>query len=317
VNSNGLITPLREGTAGIYAVIDGRTASEEFNVFAAPAYDLMFDASPSGGSRELWIMSLGIDSVPRRWLPEGVMGEDAATSPDGTRIAFVCRDQYLNTDICVANRDGSGLTRLTTHAAADDNPAWSRDGSQIAFRSIRESHGQSQIWIMDADGSNQRNLMGNSFNVLDAQQSKPSFGTNGRIYFQVYYPWQEIYRLASMPVNGTWHDVVTHTPAGWSDSDPAVSWDGSRILVRRQQGNTDYGLQYVDLNGNPIFALHYPGPGFGPSWSRNDQWIAYSHSIVGNNAIDVFVTRVNDFWRKRVTVAATMGPARNPIFIKR
>jgi Tol biopolymer transport system component len=284
-------------------------------VVNAPPYDLMYDSNRANGTRELWIVSLGANPNPRRWLAEGFSGEDPVTNRDGTRIAFVSRDQYGNSDIWVANRDGSGLQRLTTYEGIDDNPAWSPDGTRIAFRSARG--GQSQIWIMDADGSNQRNLMGNSFNVLDAQQSKPSFGTNGRIYFQVYYPWQEIYRLASMPVNGTWHDVVTHTPAGWSDSDPAVSWDGSRILVRRQQGNTDYGLQYVDLNGNPIFALHYPGPGFGPSWSRNDQWIAYSHSIVGNNAIDVFVTRVNDFWRKRVTVAATMGPARNPIFIKR
>jgi uncharacterized protein YjdB len=317
VSNTGVITPLREGYADVHAVVEGKAATEGIYVFAAPNYDLMFDSNPGGNNRELWIMSLGVDSVPRRWLPEGVMGEDATTNPDGTRIAFVCRDQYMNTDICVANRDGSGLTRLTTHGGADDNPAWSRDGSQIAFRSARASHGQSQIWIMNADGSNQRNLMGDSYNVVDASQSKPSFGTNGRIYFQVYYPWEEINRLGSIPVNGSWQDVVIHSAGGWNDSDPVVSWDGSKILLRRKQGSIDYGLQYVDLNGNPIFSANYPGPGYGASWSRNDQWIAYSHSLVGNNAVDVFVTRVNEVWRKRITVAATMGLARNPVFIKR
>jgi Tol biopolymer transport system component len=317
VNGAGVITPLREGFADIHAVIDGKSASEGIYVFAAPNYDLMYDSNRGTGGRELWILSLGVDSVPRRWLPEGVLGEDAATSPDGTRIAFVCRDQYLNSDICVANRDGSGLTRLTTHGGSDDNPAWSRDGTQIAFRSTRAPHGQSQIWIMNADGSNQRNLMGDSFSFVDGAQSKPTFGTNGRIYFQMFFPLDGRSVLGSLPVNGTWQEMVLHTPAGFSDSDPAVSWDGSKIMVRRKQGGTDYGLQYVDYNGNPVFAINYPGPGFGPSWSRNDQWIAYSHSIVGDQAVDVFVTRQNEVWRKRITIGAAVGGGRNPIFIKR
>ena len=315
VNQQGIATPLREGFAEVHAVIDGKAASVGIYAFAAPTYDLMYDAQHDSDRRELWIVRLGIDATPRRWLPEGFWGEDAATNRDGTRIAFVSRDQYLNTDIWVANRDGSDLKRLTTYEGADDQPTWSPDGTKIVFRSSRAPHGQSQLWIMNADGSDQRNLMGNSFNTMDGAQSRPSIGTNGRIYFQMYYPWAERSVLASMPLDGTWEQVVLHTPAGYSDTDPSVSWDGSTIMLRRKQGSYDYGLVYTDLQANQFIVINYPGPGFTPAWSRNDQWITYSSSPNGSNALDVYVIRRNDFWRKQITVAA--GGARNPVFIRR
>ncbi len=36
------------------------------------------------------------------------------------------------------------------------NPAWSPDGSKIAFESYRD--GQAEIYVMDANGANQRRL---------------------------------------------------------------------------------------------------------------------------------------------------------------
>jgi TolB protein len=40
-----------------------------------------------------------------------------------------------------------------------DEPAWSPDGEQIAFSSLKNGH--SQIWVMDADGKNQTSFMTN------------------------------------------------------------------------------------------------------------------------------------------------------------
>jgi hypothetical protein len=89
-------------------------------------------------------------------------------SPDGSRIA-VSYMQHDHWEIHVMNGDGSGRARLTETPLTDivdqqlagltprswNNaaPTWSPDGSQIAFLSDRS--GKWEIWVMNADGSNQ------------------------------------------------------------------------------------------------------------------------------------------------------------------
>jgi uncharacterized protein YjdB len=313
VNNQGVVRPLREGYAEVVATVDGKVGSEGVYVKTAPGYDLMYDSN-RGGNRELWIISLGVDEAPRRWLAEGFWGEDANTKHDGTKIVFVSRDQFLNSDIWVANRDGSGLTRLTTYAGADDQPVWTLDG-RIVFRSMRS--GQSQIWIMNADGSGQRNLMDDSYNMLGGQQSHPTVSPDNKLFFQISYPDYDRTVLATMPLNGTWRDLRELTPMGFSDSDPAISWAGHMLLVHRKQGAIDYGLVYLDVNGNQLISTSYPGPGFMPAWSRNDKWLAYSSSPNGTNPTDIYVAQPHDFWRKRITIGEAQGGGRNPVFIKR
>src|SRR6266511_3461058 len=59
-------------------------------------------------------------------------------------------------EIYVMNADGSGQANLTRNRAADDAPAWSRDGAKMALSSDRD--GNYEIYVMNADGSGQANL---------------------------------------------------------------------------------------------------------------------------------------------------------------
>ncbi|MEW6363286.1 MAG: LpqB family beta-propeller domain-containing protein [Acidobacteriota bacterium] len=58
------------------------------------------------------------------------------------------------------NADGSAQTRLTANPAGDFGPAWSPDGTKIAFYSDRD--GNAEIYVMNADGSGQTRLTTNS-----------------------------------------------------------------------------------------------------------------------------------------------------------
>jgi serine/threonine protein kinase len=107
-----------------------------------------------------WQDSCGIlvlradDSHPGQ-VVAGTTETDAEASPDGQQVAFMSQRDG-NWEVYVVNIDGSGLRRLTRHAADDGLPSWSPDGRHIAFVSDRD--GQWAVWVMRPDGSEQRRL---------------------------------------------------------------------------------------------------------------------------------------------------------------
>jgi Tol biopolymer transport system component len=83
-------------------------------------------------------------------------------SPDGRRIAFHSNRHNLQggarRSIYVMDADGSNVMRLTSTDSWNDRaPDWSPDGTRIAFISNRVA-GVMQIFVMNADGTNQRQL---------------------------------------------------------------------------------------------------------------------------------------------------------------
>jgi Tol biopolymer transport system component len=89
-----------------------------------------------------------------------------AWSPDGTRIAYICRVGQPQApggppsfEICVMNADGSNVKRLTDNNVPEGTPTWSPDGTKILFsRFVGPPAGNQQLHIMNADGSGQTQL---------------------------------------------------------------------------------------------------------------------------------------------------------------
>ncbi len=86
-----------------------------------------------------------------------------AYSPYGNKIAF-SNGIDGDDEIYVINVDGTGLQQLTFNDAHDYGPDWSPDGLKIAFNRERFGRangslaGNGDIYVMDADGSNQTPL---------------------------------------------------------------------------------------------------------------------------------------------------------------
>lgn len=99
-------------------------------------------------------------------------------SPDMKHIAFrkIIGDE--NSEVFVADVDGSNPRNLTNNPFFDGWPAWSPDSRKIAFASNRRGHGY-QIFVMDANGSNPR-LLANT----EGRGTAPRWSPDGKaIYF--------------------------------------------------------------------------------------------------------------------------------------
>ena len=92
----------------------------------------------------------------RRLTFQGSYNASPRWSPRGEKIVFMCR--LGGNQICLINPDGSGLQQLTS-AGNNEEPTWSPDGRHIAFTSTRT--GQREVFVMHADGSDQRRVTNN------------------------------------------------------------------------------------------------------------------------------------------------------------
>jgi Tol biopolymer transport system component len=175
------------------------------------------------------------------------------------KIVFV-RDQG-NIDIYSINADGSGETNLSQHAAIDNDPAWSPDGSKIVFVTRRDN-ANGELYLMNADGSDQTRLTNNSSRKID-----PAWSPDGT---KIVFVNSDAGQLQLINPDGS--GLADLTAIGSGDFDPAWSPDGTKIAFASERDGVP-GIYVMDSDGTQPIRLT---DGIQPSWSPDGSKIAFT-----------------------------------------
>src|SRR2546425_116181 len=169
------------------------------------------------------------------------------------QIAFVREAYGQRNDIWLMNEDGTGQVRLTTDAAEDIYPAWSPDGSKLAFVSTRD--GNAEIYVMNPDGSGQTRLT-----TTTTDEYRPSWSPDAAKI--AYSDGASVYVMSA---DGS-HPV--RLAAGL---DPAWSPDGTQIAFASD------GIYVINVDGTGLRQGTSDQAGYvlSPTWAPDGRKIAF------------------------------------------
>jgi Tol biopolymer transport system component len=179
-----------------------------------------------------------------------------------------------DSDLYTMNPDGTNLFPLTHTDGfnmGEFEPAWSSDGTKIAFRWCRGEPGYCDIYRMNADGSNVTDLSNDP-----AADITPAWSPDGsKIAFESHrrfvYPGVRADVFTMSALDGSGQTNLTDPTEG---GDPAWSPDGSKIAFGAQNGPCGAALCVMNPDGSAQTAVT-SFPGVAPSWSPDGSKIAF------------------------------------------
>lgn len=168
-------------TLGGLGLVTSGATSDSLPELSPDGKNLLYTAHMIGSDiPQIWTIPIG------RGLPTQLReGSNAQWSKDGQRILFSAQDRTTAMEkIWTMALDGSSPTQITSGSDKNDiHPRWSPDGSKIIFASDRGIAGGKanyDIWIMNADGSELKQLTTNG-----SRDDLPVFSPDGKsIYFR-------------------------------------------------------------------------------------------------------------------------------------
>jgi hypothetical protein len=192
----------------------------------------------------------------------------------GNQIAFTS-NRTGNFQVWVVNSDGSGQRQLTGLAEGACQPAWSPDGSQLAFTSPcsgkKELYIGSRIYISDTDGKNPHAI---PITLNSAGDFSPAWSPDGKMIAFASLRGDSKPHILIYTISDSSFKTVTN--AAYGDLNPVWAPSGLQIAFVRQFPNSQVWIS--DLTGQQQFQYSPSGAVIDqwPDWSKDGSILFYS-----------------------------------------
>ncbi|PKN90547.1 MAG: hypothetical protein CVU44_23510 [Chloroflexi bacterium HGW-Chloroflexi-6] len=221
-----------------------------FYASLSPNGETIYFSSRQSGNFEIY--SIRVDGKKMEQLTKGLGALYAPElSPDGQQIVFT----NGSSGIWAMNINGKARRAITDQN--DIDPTWSPDGSMIAFASSRQ--GKRQLFIMNADGSNIRQVT--NLNDMGGRSTWSPDGTKLAFYAG---PAGD-HNIYTINIDGTGLAQLTQ---GGDNLGPSWSPDGNWIAFTSfRDGNNEIYIMHPD-GTNPMRLTNNLTSEWQPRWGR-------------------------------------------------
>ena len=231
---------------------------------------------------------------------------DPDWSPDGRHIAFSAGPSSDALRIYVADATGANAVAVSrpSRGTTDFMPAWSPDGTRIAFERRGAGHNSYNLFLVHADGTNQRQLTrGHGFD------GTPWWSPDGRILFvsdrlHAKHGCRDCSALYVMRVSNG--HVGRITSKRYNALMPAWSPDGAHIAWARAP-STDAPLSLYMMRSNTTAARRLVPEGESPAFSPDSRTIVYA----GDGGLALI--NADGTGRRQLTTDGGAGPSWRPV----
>jgi Tol biopolymer transport system component len=263
--------------------IDPSWSSDSLTIF----YTHYYVESTADSVYQLW--RLDLSSGLRSFVS---LGQTCDTSPDGNHLAFERDGNIFVRDLAM------GMETQLTHLGSCFFPAWSPDGTELAYDVVARGSippDSAGIWVIRSDATAQRQL------VRGSGARMPAWSPDGEAMaftqpIQSSFPYYEIqvYDLRDSVVRR-----VTDNNA--DDLRPAWSPDGTTLAWSMRPGGLASQSELwarAALGGTPFRICPQ---GTSPSWSPDGKHIAYSGLNTTTNTLTIWIVTLATGDRRAIT----------------
>jgi serine/threonine protein kinase len=203
-------------------------------------------------------------------------------SPDGTRMVVISpcpkrQDQYPDAKMYIINANGSGLpAEMASVPGGDFDPAWSPDGTRIAFTSLRD--GSANIFTINLGDNSITRLTETSSDIkLPDWSAQPAWSPSGtQILFTGHSRLTNALQIWMMSDTGQGHKILFSRGSELWNFRPGWAPDGKTILFGETMGAQELGwLMRFDYQAATVSHLRNQAFGANGEYSPDGKWIIY------------------------------------------